>query len=300
MRRELLLFGILILTSALMAQTKSGGSTAPAPAPTPTASGPGNQGAVAVSPTGTSTPATNGTTPATATGSAINPAANTGTPTMVPGNATSNNPAATGSPVNPAASQPIQSNGVVTPAVNASGVVATPANINQPLVTTPSVSFGTPGASTVGASNATGNNAAGASNSTLEPNNAGATGATTPQVPAAYSAAAISNVGLGGFSSAYTLGSDSGMSLAEASAHAKQKRASDRPRVITNNDIARLHQGEQNQGFNAGVSQSPPVANQNTLPASDVNAPTTPQANPPQANPKRSPFSPKAQPQQPQ
>ncbi|PYX78313.1 MAG: hypothetical protein DMG66_05770 [Acidobacteria bacterium] len=90
------------------------------------------------------------------------------------------------------------------------------------------------------------------------------------------------------------------MSLAEASAHAKQKRASDRPRVITNNDIARLHQGEQNQGFNAGVSQSPPVANQNTLPASDVNAPTTPQANPPQANPKRSPFSPKAQPQQPQ
>jgi hypothetical protein len=202
--------------------------------------------------------------------------------------------------VNPAASQPIQSNGVVTPTVNTGGVVGTPVNGNQPLVTTPSVSFGTPGAGTVGASNATMGNNAGASNSTLEPNNAGATGATTPQVPAAYNAAAISNVGLGGFSSAYTLGSDSGMSLAEASQRAKQKRASDHPRMITNDDIARLHQGEQNQRVNAGATQGAPVANQSTLPASDVNSPTTPQANPPQANQKRSPFSPKAQPQQPQ
>jgi hypothetical protein len=65
-------------------------------------------------------------------------------------------------------------------------------------------------------------------------------------------------------------------SLADASREARQKLAKDRPRVFTNDDIARLRQA-------AGEPPLPRpglVTNEQTMPASDIPAPNVPKATP--------------------
>lgn len=63
--------------------------------------------------------------------------------------------------------------------------------------------------------------------------------------------------------------------LADAAREARQKVAKDRPKVFTNDDVARLRRaaGEPPVGISPSTG---PVANEQTMPASDVTAPTAP------------------------
>lgn len=152
------------------------------------------------------------------------------------------------------------------PPVNRSDVVTTPPTNWPIVVTTPEVALPTTAPSPVGASNATAANQAGASAATLNQNSTGSTSATTPQLPGNYpsGSGALVDVGLASFDSAWTTG-QSDESLAQAAAQAKTMLARGRPRVYTNDDIARLRQQEGLPAGNQGTA-----ANSNTMPASDV------------------------------
>ena len=179
------------------------------------------------------------------------------------------------------------------PGVNRSDVVTTPPTNWPIVVTTPEVGLPATAPSPVGASNGTAANQAGASNATLNQASSGSTSATTPQVPGNYSGSGAQvDVGLAAFESAWTVG-QSDESLAEASMRAKSMEARNRPRVYTNDDIARLRQ---QQGLPAGNQGT--VANPNTMPASDVmtNNNQAPAANP---APKPAPTSQQPAPQKP-
>lgn len=185
------------------------------------------------------------------------------------------------------------------PGVNRSDVVTTPPTNGPIVVTTPEMALPATAPSPVGASNATGSNQAGATAATLSSNSAGGTSATAPQVPGNYPSvsAAKVDVGLASFDSAWTNG-QSDESLAQAAAQAKTMLARGRPRVYTNDDIARLRQ---QQGLPAGNT----AANANTMPASDVvnsdvnQAPAAKPAAPNQAPQNQQPVPQKPNPFQP-
>ena len=171
------------------------------------------------------------------------------------------------------------------------GTVVTPTSPTGP--TTPSITLGTTSSSPVGASNATPGNQAGATNSTLQQ---GAPAGVAPQ--SVYTTPMIGNMpnSSGSFASATANnqataardpligGSDSAWSISAAdvnvAAVARQyraQRASRKPRMFTNADIARLR----DRGAVSVVGNTGPVTNEQTMPASDVEAesgPTTPTA----------------------
>lgn len=201
----------------------------------------------------------------------------------------------------------------------ADGTVVTPTSPTGP--TTPSITLGTTSPSPVGASNATPGNQAGATNSTLPQ---GAPAGVTPQ--SVYTTPMIGNSGggfasaaandqataprdllIGGSDSAWAISGDGG-SVAVAARQYRAQRAGHKPRMFTNADIARLS----GRGVSVVGNSPPPVTNEQTMPASDIEAesgpttPTPPQPQPqtpnqalPQGQPK-SPFnkpSPQVQPQ---
>lgn len=171
------------------------------------------------------------------------------------------------------------------------GTVVTPTSPTGP--TTPVINLGTTSPSPVGASNATPGNQAGATNSTLQ---RGAPEGVAPQ--SVYTTPLIGNMpnSSGGFASATANnqataprdlligGSDSawsisgeGESVAAAARQFRAQRASRKPRMFTNADIARLR----DRGAVSVVGNPAPVTNEQTMPASDVEAesgPTTPTA----------------------
>lgn len=177
---------------------------------------------------------------------------------------------ATGGVVNPAA-QPQPNQGTTT-TTSGTGVVSYGPAAGGRLITTPEVNLNNANTS-VGATSATNGQMAGTSNSTNSP--------TMPQVPAAYENANASLVGIG---SAWSVGSKS-ESVADAARQARVQRAKDRPRVFTNEDLARLN-GAPLSNNNGAV-----ITNQNTMPVSDVMQ-TQPQSSP---APLRSPFRPPVQ-----
>lgn len=168
------------------------------------------------------------------------------------------------------------------------GTVVTPTSPTGP--TTPSITLGTTSPSPVGASAATAGNQAGATNSTLQQ---GAPAGVAPQ--SVYTTPMIGNSGgglasatandqataprdllIGGSDSAWSIAGDT-VSVAAAARQYRAQRASRKPRMFTNADIARLR----DRGAVSVVGNNPPVTNEQTMPASDVEAesgPTTPAA----------------------
>lgn len=164
------------------------------------------------------------------------------------------------------------------------GTVVTPTSPTGP--TTPSITLGTTSPSPVGASAATPGNQAGATNSTL-PQGAPAGVApqsvyTTPMIgnmpnssgglasaTANNQATAPRDLLIGGSDSAWSI-SAADVSVAAAARQYRAQRASRKPRMFTNADIARLR----DRGAVSVVGNNPPVTNEQTMPASDIEAET--------------------------
>ena len=204
---------------------------------------------------------------------------------------------------------------------NPDGTVTTPSAGPGP--TTPIITLGTTSPSPAGATNATPGNQAGATNSTLQPTVTGGIAAqtvyTTPVLtnapnPALASASGSNppagrDLAIGAADSAWAISANT-MGVAEAARLARAARAAHKPRVFTNADIARLRG---NGPVSVVGNTAPPVTNEQTMPASDVQEPeqngaTTPatpapntQAPPANQNPSapKSPFRPKPSPNQP-
>jgi hypothetical protein len=177
-----------------------------------------------------------------------------------------------------------------TPA-QADGTVVTPSSPTGP--TTPVINLGTTSPSPVGASNATPGNQAGATNSTLQPTAAPGVAPqsvyTTPMVenmpnwtgvaPAASAnnlTTAPRDLLIGSSDSAWSISMET-ESVAAAARQYRAQRAGRKPRMFTNADIARLR----DRGAVSIVGNMPPVTNEQTMPAADVEpeaSPTTPAA----------------------
>jgi len=104
-----------------------------------------------------------------------------------------------------------------------------------------------------------------------------ASGATTPPQPNVNTSLNLVQAGadhFAGVDSVYRVPVNE-VGLADAAREARQKLAKDRPKVFTNDDVARLRRvaGEPPVGISPSTG---PVANEQTMPASDVTAPTTP------------------------
>jgi len=104
-----------------------------------------------------------------------------------------------------------------------------------------------------------------------------AAGATTPPQPNVNTSLNLVQAGadhFAGVDSVYRVPVNE-VGLADAAREARQKLAKDRPKVFTNDDVARLRRaaGEPLVGISPSTG---PVANEQTMPASDVTAPTTP------------------------
>jgi len=201
--------------------------------------------------------------------------------------------------------------------------MVTPDALSGP--TTPIITLGTVSPSPVGASNATPGNQAGATNSTLQPT---ITGGVAPQT--VFTAPVIENMPnstfvdgsslnasnsspggrdlvFGNTDSAWTI-SVTTASVAEAARQARAAKAAHKPRLFTNNDLARLRSNAPVSvvGNTSAPEASAPVTNEQTMPASDVEAPSesttpaTPQTQPatqsPGAQPPKSPFRAKPSP----
>jgi hypothetical protein len=125
-----------------------------------------------------------------------------------------------------------------------------------PLVKTPIVTLDAPAADPVGASNATGNMTAGASNSTLAQPNVGTGGMVIDQAEANTPAGFDPGPGGGGGSVA---SGGTEMGLADAARQTRGSRGQNNARVYTNEDIQRLNQAP---GFRSGeqIEREPALA----------------------------------------
>jgi hypothetical protein len=179
-----------------------------------------------------------------------------------------------------------------TPTTPTDGTVVTPSSPTGP--TTPVINLGTTSPSPVGASNATPGNQAGATNSTIQPTAAPGVAPqsvyTTPMVqnmpnwttvaPAAGTTdqtITARDLLIGGSDSAWSI-SGGGVSVAAAARQYRAQRANHKPRMFTNADIARL---SDRSAVSVVGNTPPPVTNEQTMPASDVETeggPTTPTA----------------------
>jgi hypothetical protein len=179
-----------------------------------------------------------------------------------------------------------------TPTIPTDGTVVTPTSPTGP--TTPIINLGTTSPSPVGATSATPGNQAGATNSTLQqtaPSGVAPQSTyTTPMVEnmpnwtGVAPAASANNqtttprdLVIGSSDSAWSI-SGGGVSVAAAARQYRAERAGRKPRMFTNADIARLR----DRGAVSVVGNTqPPVTNEQTMPASDVeteSGPTTPTA----------------------
>jgi hypothetical protein len=133
---------------------------------------------------------------------------------------------------------------------SAGGVtVLTPAG-TMPLVKTPIVTLDAPAADPVGASNATGNLTAGASNATLAQPNVSSAGMAIDQAEANTPAGFDPGPGAeGGVGAAVDTGSGGSLSVAQAAMRMRGTRGQTTARVYTNEDIERLNQ---QPGFRSG------------------------------------------------
>ena len=156
--------------------------------------------------------------------------------------------------------------------------------------TTPIITLGTVSTSPAGATNATPGNQAGATNSTLQPTItdgvAPQTVFTTPVIEnlpnsagsyfsAGNSPAAGRDLLFGSSDSAWSI-SSSGVSVAEAARQARAAKVAHKPRLFTNNDLARLRSNAPVSvvGNTSTPETGAPVTNEQTMPASDVVAPS--------------------------
>lgn len=199
---------------------------------------------------------------------------NTGaTPQVTSGNAnTSAQSAEQGTPRTNVGIPPVVGGSVVY-GVNTNGTPTLPR-----IITPPELHLGSTAPSPVGATNATSGNISGATNSTLNPTEAGEQSGTTPQLPggfntSAYSANNNSLSGIASFSSAWST-STGQEDVAQAAREnrmqlARMQKKGARPEIFTNASIAHLRQaaGEPPAGVTAGGG---PVTNQSTMPSSDI------------------------------
>src|SRR5688572_10292006 len=198
--------------------------------------------------TGTSAGTTPGPT-ASPTPVTSQAATQAGAPTSAPSQPNTAPPATSpsqvGVPVGPGL---IQQGGFVQQ--SAGGVtVLTPAG-TMPLVKTPIVTLDAPAADPVGASNATGNLAAGASNATLGQPNVSSAGMAIDQAEANTPSGFDRGPGAeGGVGAGVDMGSGGSVSVAQAAMRARGTRGQTAARVYTNEDVERLNQ---QPGFRSG------------------------------------------------
>ncbi len=209
--------------------------------------------------------------------------------------------------------------------VTSSGQAIPVAQPGAPLVITPEISFRTVSPSPMGASNATANNIAGATNATFAPPVVSAAptqveyvtpypsvvGAGSSYASEMNPANAPSGVatrlqgfdrGAGQFNSVYDLGAQPEASLGELAREWRQKKAALNARTYTNEDINRIQQQNAGGGLsgtavNAGNSTNAPATP--GQPGSNIGAPAAPStATPENAAPPQPPAQPAPPPPQ--
>ena len=177
-----------------------------------------------------------------------------------------------------------------TPAINQApgSPMITPSTTTGP--TTPIITLGTVSPSPTGATNATPGNQAGATNSTLQPTITGGAAPQTvfttpvtenlPNSTESYFSASNSPAGgrdllFGSSDSAWSI-SGTTVSVAEAARQARAAKVAHKPRLFTNNDLARLRSNAPVSvvGNTSTPETGAPVTNEQTMPASDVVAPS--------------------------
>ncbi len=210
---------------------------------------------------------------------------------------------------------------VVTPSgyATTTGPAVPVAQPGAPLVMTPEITFRTVSPSPVGATNATANNIAGATNATITPPVVSASPSVveyvspyptlvgagseygTVQAPAASAPSGVStrlamfDRGAAQFNSAYEIGvPQPDMSLGEVAREWRQKKATTNARTYTNEDINRIQQqygppggGVSGTAVNAGTSTTQPATSNE--PASSVGAPAPPPTTTPENAPPAQP-----------
>ena len=228
MQRTALLL-VLIMSLSVLGIAQQAGSTGTTTSGTPPSATPG--------PTASPTPVTS------------QPATQAGAPTTVPNQPNTAPPATApsqvGVPVGPGL---IQQGGFVQQTVGGTTVLAPTGSM--PLVKTPIITLDAPAADPVGASNATGNMTAGASNATLAQPNVSTGGMVVDQSEANVPAGFNLGPGVGaGVGSSIEVASGSTVSLADAAQRQRNRGGQTTARIYTNEDIERLNQAP---GFRSG------------------------------------------------